>query len=301
MPAGASASDGSSSGTRHPPSGFPTLGPQAPSTIALLIAGISILGAIAAARAAWAAQEATLVERRHVQALMLRELRLLEIQGQVDHDYRLAGLYASFALGADHLQREAEALRATQPDRAAWFDLRAQEERARRRAIVPFFRVALPSTTNGIPAYDRDEIVRRRVATNRELREISADIRDSGTQPRARTRHDLAPGSLCRHPGVLAALPHPGDGRSRWAAVARCAGRSWGGIGVRRARCRAAGGGRLGGGSVRADRGALTWKSPAHQSTTTGRRSLRSRIWRPTPRTRPLPCMPRPATGSADC
>lgn len=182
MPAGASASDGSSSGTRHPPSGFPTLGPQAPSAIALLIAGISILGAIAAARAAWAAQEATLVERRHVQALMLRELRLLEIQGQVDHDYRLAGLYASFALGADHLQREAEALRATQPDRAAWFDLRAQEERARRRAIVPFFRVALPSTTNGIPAYDRDEIVRRRVATNRELREISADIRDSGTQ-----------------------------------------------------------------------------------------------------------------------
>jgi hypothetical protein len=156
--------------------------PQTPNTIAVLIAVISILGAIAAARAAWQAQEATLIERRHVQALMLRELQVLDIQGRVDHDHRLAPLYVAHALQADWLQQEARSLRVAQPDRAAWLDLRAQEERALRRATVPFFRLELPSTQDGRPAFNSDEIVKRRIATNGELRDIDMDITDSGVR-----------------------------------------------------------------------------------------------------------------------
>jgi hypothetical protein len=180
VPAEPSASDRPDPGDHGP--GTRAVDPQAPSAIAILIAVISILGAVAAARAAWEAQEATLIERRHVQALMLKELGLLEIQGRVDHDYRLAVLFVSRALQADRLQREAEALRAAQPDRAAWLDLRAQEERALRRATVPFFRLELPSTRGGVPEYNKDEIVKRRIATNRELREIEADIGETGVQ-----------------------------------------------------------------------------------------------------------------------
>ncbi|MDR7512612.1 MAG: hypothetical protein QN147_11430 [Armatimonadota bacterium] len=155
-------------------------GPHSPNTIALLIACISIAGALAAARAAWEAQDATLLERRHVQALMLKQRRTLDIQSRVDHDHRLAALYTALDIRADGLQRDADRLRATQPDRAATLALQAQEERALRRALFPYFRLDVPvATEGGLPDHDKAAILQRRLAADSELREIDADIAET--------------------------------------------------------------------------------------------------------------------------
>jgi hypothetical protein len=158
-------------------------GPHAPSTIALLIACISIAGALAAARAAWEAQDATLLERRYVQALMLEQQRTLDIQSRVDHDHRLAALYVAFDIRAESLQHDADRLRAAQPDRAAALALQAQEERALRRALFPYFRLDVPvATDRGLPDHDKAAILQRRLATDSERREIAADIADTAAR-----------------------------------------------------------------------------------------------------------------------
>jgi hypothetical protein len=168
---------GDQDGTPRAPSG-----PHAPGTIALLIAFISITGALAAARAAWEAQDATLLERRHVQALMLKQMRTLDIQGRVDHDHRLAALHVALDIRADGLQRDADRLRRAQPDRAAAAALAAQEERALRRALLPYFRLDLPAASDdGLPDHDKTAILQRRLAADSELREIEADIAETAT------------------------------------------------------------------------------------------------------------------------
>jgi hypothetical protein len=162
---------------------LPPSGPHAQSTIALLIAFISIAGALAAARAALDAQEATLLERRHVQALMRKQMRTLDVEARVNHDNRLAALHVAFDMHADGLQRDADELRASQPDRAAWIGLQAQEERALRRALYPYFRLDLPvATDGGLPDHDKASILQRRLATDSELREAAADIAETSVQ-----------------------------------------------------------------------------------------------------------------------
>ncbi|HZD17480.1 MAG TPA: hypothetical protein VE669_05010, partial [Actinomycetota bacterium] len=130
--------------------------------IAICIAVVSVLGAVAAWRAAVVSIRASDLNEDGLLALVQKEQVRTQLESTVDEDLRLFAEYQEHIKSWRLLQRDARKMRGSHPDLAESMRAEAQGELAVARALIPFFRGGTPDLGNGkgTVVYDRDFVLR---------------------------------------------------------------------------------------------------------------------------------------------
>lgn len=124
--------------------------------VAILIAAVSVLGAIVAWRASVYSTDASNLDQQATQELVRRQQILASFRGFVSQDRRFHGPYQEHVKAATLLDRESRAVRRRNPVHATELRAQAQEERALARSLAHFFYSQTPDdpTAAGNVAYD---------------------------------------------------------------------------------------------------------------------------------------------------
>jgi hypothetical protein len=143
-------------------------------TIALLIGLASVLSAVVAWRASLSAIEAGRYESLAVQQQARREQLERELEGVVAQDMRLVTSYREHAAAARELQRQADEVRADEPDLADELDMEAAGRRSLARSLQPFFigQLGVALDDEGNVNYDPERVLGLLRDAELELREL---------------------------------------------------------------------------------------------------------------------------------
>lgn len=129
--------------------------------IAICIAVVSVLGAVAAWRAAVVSIRASDLNEDGMLALVQKEQVRAQLEALVDEDLRLFAEYQEHIKHWKLLQRDARKVRGRNPELAEALNAEAQGELATARAMIPFFRGGNPGLGGGTGdvAYDREFVL----------------------------------------------------------------------------------------------------------------------------------------------
>lgn len=116
--------------------------------VAILIAGVSILGAMVAWRGALVANTAGQQDQTYIQELAEQRQEIALLTSRVDEDVRQVGTYAEHLGAAQVVQAQADAAQATDPNLANQLRLEAQSERTLAAERLRFITAGLPQITN---------------------------------------------------------------------------------------------------------------------------------------------------------
>jgi hypothetical protein len=143
--------------------------------IAVLIALVSILGAVVAFSGTLAEQEARRLDQQGIQDAARQQQIVTDLQATVNADLRYLAPYQEHLKAAQVLDEQATSLDATDPSGAALLRAQAQSERVLARTLQGFFQGALPDpgTTSGTPVkYDAAAALRRLENNNADLHQL---------------------------------------------------------------------------------------------------------------------------------
>lgn len=149
-------------------------GPGFRTIVAAMIAVISVLGAIAAWRAAVVSITAADLNEDGMLELVQREQIRAQMESLVDEDVRLFAEYRTHVVAWDLLLKDAKAQRQRRPELADALEAQAQGELARARALVPFFRASAPALSPDA-TYDRAFALSNLESLNTDFRELDPD------------------------------------------------------------------------------------------------------------------------------
>jgi cell division protein FtsL len=126
-------------------------------TVAVLIAIVSIFGALVAWRASTYSTQGEDLDQKATQELVREQQILASINGEVSQDERLLGVYQEHVKLATLLRRQAGLVAKTDAERATLLKADAAEERALTRSLNGFFRAQVPGYPDdaGNVTYDR--------------------------------------------------------------------------------------------------------------------------------------------------
>lgn len=150
------------------------LSPRFRTVVAITIAVVSVLGAIAAWRAAVVSITAADLNEDGMLELVQREQIRTQMESLVDEDVRLFAEYRIHVVAWDLLGKDARAQRRKNPEVADALEAQAQGELARARALIPFFRASAP-VLSADATYDRDFALSNLEALNSDFRELDPD------------------------------------------------------------------------------------------------------------------------------
>lgn len=152
----------------------PERGPGFRTIVAILIAVVSVLGAIAAWRSAVISITAADLNEDGMLELVQREQIRAQIEAQVDQDLRLFSRFRTHVVAWDLLQKDADAQRRRRPEVADALESQAQAELAQARALIPFFRASAPELRPDTH-YDRAFALENLETLNGSLRELDPE------------------------------------------------------------------------------------------------------------------------------
>ena len=130
--------------------------------MAILIAIVSIAGAVGAWRASVSSIHAAALDQEAVQQLVQVEQRKAALVGQVANDLQLLARYQEHVKSWRLLTAQADRLRDKNEELAQSFEAMAQGELAEARALRPFFEAATPDfgDEKGTVVYDPSFVLR---------------------------------------------------------------------------------------------------------------------------------------------
>lgn len=141
--------------------------------IAICIAVVSVLGAVAAWRAAVISIRASDLNEEGMLQLVQKEQVRARLESTVDEDLRLFAEYQTHVRHWQLLKRDARKVRRSNPELSAALNAEAQGELAVARALIPFFRGGTPALGTGADlAYERDFVLRNLQRTDPVFREL---------------------------------------------------------------------------------------------------------------------------------
>jgi hypothetical protein len=147
--------------------------------VAILIAGVSILGAVVAWRGALVANEAGIDDQVYIQQLAEQQQEIALLTSRVDEDVRQVGPYAEHVRAAQVLEAQAVAAQAKYPDLALKLRLDAKSELAlaeERRRFITAGLTEITSDPNNPVKYDRDASLRDAEQRDSELQKLHPDV-----------------------------------------------------------------------------------------------------------------------------
>jgi hypothetical protein len=145
--------------------------------VAVLIAVVSIAGALVAWRASLASIHAAALDQDAEQQLVQQEQRRAALEGQVANDLQLYGRYQEHIKAWRLLSAQADRIRSHNPDLAITLGAQAQNELGLARTLRPFFQAGLPDfgDDNGTVVYDPQFVLRNLFTGDRELAVLDPD------------------------------------------------------------------------------------------------------------------------------
>jgi hypothetical protein len=130
--------------------------------VAVLIAIVSIAGAVGAWRASVSSIHAAALDQEGEQQLVQQEQRKAALVGKVANDLQLLARYQGHVKSWRILSTQADRMRPRNEDLAQSFEAQAQGELSQARALRPFFEAATPDfgDERGTVAYDPAFVLR---------------------------------------------------------------------------------------------------------------------------------------------
>jgi hypothetical protein len=154
--------------------------------LAILIAAVSVLGALAAWRASESSIRAADLDEDAMLERAQRLQRIAFLERSVEEDLHLFNLYQTHLRSYRLLSRDAQQARLRAPDQAADLLLLAQGELELARSLLPFFQVDAPAYSGSERLeYDQPDVLSHALAEDLEL----GQLRPETTFRRAREEH----------------------------------------------------------------------------------------------------------------
>ncbi|MEP7105643.1 MAG: hypothetical protein ABI838_07335 [Chloroflexota bacterium] len=156
--------------------------------MAVLIAGVSILGALAALHASVIANQATTFDQDELQRLAQQQQTKGNDEARIDEDLRLLVPYREHVRSAELLVGDAAMVRASDPALADTFEQQAQAQRALADNLRSYFFAAPPTGPSDQIRYERDFVLRLVLERDRDYQLLRPDA----TRQQAEAKHGKA-------------------------------------------------------------------------------------------------------------
>jgi len=156
--------------------------------VAMLIAGVSILGALAALHASIVANQATTLDQDELQQLAQAEQTRGTYESRIDEDLRLLVPYREHVRSAELLTADATSVRPSDPALADALLQQAQAQRALADNLRGFFMAAPSRGPSDQIQYDRDYVLNILLERDREYQLLRPDA----THDQAEAAHSMA-------------------------------------------------------------------------------------------------------------
>jgi hypothetical protein len=147
--------------------------------VAIIIAAVSILGAVVAWRGALVANSAGVKDQVYIQQLAEQQQSIALLTSRVEEDVRQVGPYAEHVRAAQILETQAVAAQAKYPDLALKLRRDAKSElalAAERRRFITSGQTEITNDPNNPVKYDRDAALKDAEQGDSELQKLHPDV-----------------------------------------------------------------------------------------------------------------------------